>query len=51
MLSKELIAMILVKQLNPYDLPVKSSIKGGGGGSKAKFFGGSDMSFGHHRCP
>ena len=22
-----------------------------GGGSKAHFFGGSDLSFGHHRCP
>ena len=22
-----------------------------GGGSKANFFGGSDLSFGHHRCP
>ena len=21
------------------------------GGSKANFFGGSDLSFGHHRCP
>ena len=24
-------------------------LKGGGGGSKANFFGGSDLSFGHHR--
>ena len=26
-------------------------LKGGGGGSKANFFGGSDLSFGYHRCP